>query len=166
MTHSHTAPWWLLVPGLALGFAFVAFTGPAADAATGPDVIGTNLRSGPPTAPSAVFTGAASQSLSGSLPGSDGASGEAETFTVPDPGMLPPGVAIDPAGLVHGIPAADGVYGVSVSACDTQGCTPGVVTFMIAPDPAPCGNQPLVSGLGSLGSAAVAVALQNIRLLT
>lgn len=165
MTRSRTALRWLLVPGLALGVALLASAGPVANAAPRPSFIYTNL-AGPPPAPSTVFTGAVSQPLSGSLPGSGGSAGPAETFTVSNPNMLPPGVAIDAGGVVNGIPTADGIYGASVTACGTQGCTPGVVTFTIAPDQAPCDNQSVVFGLGSLGSAALAVALQNIRLLT
>ena len=172
MTRSRTASTpWLLIPGLAIAAA-AGVAGPAAPASaavtSGPSFIDTDL-AGPPAAPSMVFTGAVSQPLSGTLPGSaagPGASGIPVTFSVSNANMLPPGVAVDPSGVVTGIPTADGVYGVGVSACDTEGCTPGVVTFTIAPDQAPCDNQKAAGLGGTLGSATLALALGTIRVLT
>jgi hypothetical protein len=167
MTRSHTAiaPW-LLIPGLA--FAVIAGAAPA-EASTGPartaqagtaqagGMIDTNL-SGPPADPSMVFTGTVNQPLAGSLPGSSAAIGV--SFTVTNANALPPGLRIGSTGTVTGIPAADGVYTAGVTACDTLGCTPGSVTFTIAPDQAPCDNQP---GLPSTGSATVALSRPAIR---
>ena len=93
-----------------------------------------------PAGPSELFTGVADQPLSGGLPGSSAANPPA--FTVTNPALLPPGVAVSGTGLVHGIPTADGTYVAGVSACGPSGCTPGTLTFTIAPDQAPCDNQP------------------------
>jgi hypothetical protein len=125
-------------------------------------VIDTNL-AGPPADPSMVFTGTANQPLGGRLPGNSAAL--PVSFTVTNAGLLPPGVTIDRADLVTGIPTADGVYGVTVTACDPLGCTPGDVTFTIAPDQAPCDNQPS-KGAGNPGSATVALAVANIQVGT
>jgi hypothetical protein len=171
MTRSHTAiaPW-LLIPGLA--FAVIAGAAPAeastapgrtavlSTATSGGGMIDTNL-SGPPADPSMVFTGTVNQPLAGSLPGSSAAIGV--SFTVTNATMLPPGLRIGSSGTVTGIPTADGIYTAGVTACDTLGCTPGSVTFTIAPDQAPCDNQP---GLPSTGSAAVALSLGAIRVTT
>jgi hypothetical protein len=160
---------WLMASGLAFGaFAGTAppagaatSTGPAATAAIG-TTIDTNL-AGPPAGPSMVFTGTANQPLGGTLPGSSAAI--PVSFTVTNAGLLPPGVAINAAGTVTGIPTADGVYAATVTACDALGCTPGTVTFAIAPDQAPCDNQP-PAGPVSLGSAAIALAVANLRVGT
>jgi hypothetical protein len=123
-----------IAPGLmASGLALAAIAGPAvpsAMAGTGPSVIGTDL-AGPPADPSMVFTGPASQPLAGSLPGSSAPI--PVSYTVTNARMLPPGIAIGTAGAVTGIPAADGIYGVSVTACNMFGCTPGTVTFAVGP---------------------------------
>jgi hypothetical protein len=104
-----------------------------------------------PLIPNLLVNGTVNQPVSGTMPGStDGTT----TFTVTSPNLMPPGIAVTPGGAVTGIPTADGVYGVTVTACSTAGCTPGTVTFTIAPDAAPCDNQPgMASSPGSIGTA-------------
>ena len=62
-------------------------------------------------------------------------------FTVTDAATLPPGITIGASGAITGIPAADGIYTASVTACNPAGCTPGYITFTIAPDQGPCNHQ-------------------------
>jgi hypothetical protein len=121
----------LAVTALAvMGLAVMGLAGPAAGSASAAVV------------PNLLLNGTVNQPVSGKLPGSG-------TFTVTSPNLVPPGIVITPAGAITGIPTADGIYGVAVSECGTSGCTPGTVTFTIAPDAAPCDNQP------SIGSATV-----------
>ena len=177
---------WLIVLGVALAVIVGPAVSPAAaaispaatiPAPTSPAAVGlaalpastidTNL-AGPPADPSMVFTGTAHQPLAGSLPGSSAPI--PASFAVTDPNMLPPGVFINPAGTVTGIPTADGIYAVGITACDTLACTPGSVTFAIAPDQAPSDQQSdkqpgsSKSAWPGIGSATVALALQTIRL--
>jgi hypothetical protein len=119
--------------------------------------------SGAPLVPNLLVNGTVNQPVSGTMPGS--ASGSA-TFTVTSPALMPPGIVVTPGGAVTGIPTADGVYGVSVTACSTSGCTPGTVTFTIAPDAAPCDNQPgMTPSAGSIGTATVTGSLKPAALL-
>jgi hypothetical protein len=121
------APWFL-----GAGISLAALAGPAsgqAAAATGP------------ADPSAVFGGTVNQPITGSLPGATAA-----TFSITDPTLLPPGMSITATGTVTGIPAADGIYSVPVSACVATLCAAGTVSFTIAPDTAPCDNAPPLSG--------------------
>jgi hypothetical protein len=62
-------------------------------------------------------------------------------------------------------PATASPVAVHGAACDPLGCTPGDVTFTIAPDQAPCDNQPS-KGAGNPGSATVALAVANIQVGT
>ena len=136
---------WLAVPLLAA----MTLAGPAALAAA--PVPGAG--SGSPLVPNLLVNGTVNQPVSGTMPGSaDGTT----TFTVTSPALMPPGIVLTPSGAVTGIPTADGVYGVTVSACSTSGCTPGTATFTIAPDAAPCDNQPgMTPSPGSIGTATV-----------
>jgi hypothetical protein len=144
---------WLAVPALAA----IALAGPAAGsaAAAAPASVAAASAAAPaaPPVPNLLLNGTVNQPLAGELPGSGSSTA---TFTVTSPNLMPPGVVVTPSGTITGIPTADGVYGVAVSACGTSGCTPGTVTFMIAPDAAPCDNQPgLTPADGSLGTATV-----------
>ncbi len=98
---------------------------------------------GPPRNPSLMLNGTALQPLSSLLPG--GASRDVAVspvrFTVANAATLPPGITISASGAITGVPAADGTYTASVTACTSQGCTPGYVTFTIAPDQAPCRHR-------------------------
>jgi hypothetical protein len=122
----------------------IALAGPGA---------GTAAAASVPVVPNLLLNGTVNQPLSGTLPGSDSAG---TTFTVTSPSLMPPGIDVTPAGGVTGIPTADGIYGVTVTACGPDGCTPGTITFTIAPDTAPCDNQPnITQPPGSLGTATV-----------
>jgi hypothetical protein len=145
---------WLAVPLLAAGALAGPATGSAAAATSGSGAVsGSGATTDAPVTPNLLLSGTVNQPLSGALPGS--AAGLV-TFTVTSPNLMPPGVAVTPTGTVTGIPTADGIYGVSVTACSTAGCTPGTITFTIAPDAAPCDNQPnMTPSPGSLGTATV-----------
>jgi hypothetical protein len=137
--------WWLAVPPLAV----IALAGPAAGSAAA----AAPSHHGAPLVPNLLLNGTVNQPVSGTLPGS--AAG-GTTYTVTSPALMPPGIVVTPGGAVTGIPTADGVYGVSVTACGASGCTPGTVTFTIAPDAAPCDNQPnMTPSPGSIGTATV-----------
>jgi len=145
--------WWLAVPPLAA----MALAGPAAGSAAAAALLPAD---GAPLVPNLLLNGTVNQPVSSELPGS--AAG-ATTFTVTSPSLMPPGIVVTPGGTITGIPTADGVYGVSVTACSTSGCTPGTVTFMLAPDAAPCDNQPnMTPSPGSIGTATVTGSLQNV----
>jgi large repetitive protein len=141
------------VPALAAAM----LAGPAAGsaAAAAPIAPGfTTAAAGAPAVPNLLLNGTVNQPVSGKLPGSGNGT---TTFTVTTPNLMPPGITVTPGGLITGIPTADGIYGVTVSACGTSGCTPGTATFTIAPDAAPCDNQPnMTPSPGSLGIATVA----------
>jgi large repetitive protein len=132
-----------IAPGLTVPLlALAAIAGPAvspAAASTGAAATAASLDT-PPLAPNAMFAGTASEPLSGVLPGSSAAI--PEVFTVLNSGTLPPGVIVTTTGAVTGIPTADGIYTATVTACDSDGCTHGLVTFNIAPNLAPCDHLP------------------------
>jgi hypothetical protein len=139
---------WLAVPPLVA----MALAGPAVGSAAA----AAPADRGMPVVPNLVLNGTVNQPVANQLPGS--ANGMT-TFTVTSPSLMPPGVVVTPTGAITGIPTADGIYGVAVSACSSSGCTPGTVTFTIAPDAAPCDNQPNMTPsagpFGSIGTAAV-----------
>ncbi|GAA2400397.1 hypothetical protein [Nonomuraea africana] len=54
------------------------------------------------------------------------------TYTVTDPGKLPPGVAIGPDGHVGGLPMNPGVYDVPVRICVAGDCSGVVVRIIVA----------------------------------
>jgi hypothetical protein len=137
MAHRIGIASWLMASGLALA-AIAGLAVSPAMAGTGPSVIDTDL-AGPPADPSMVFTGSAGQPLAGSLPGSSAPI--PVSYTVTNARMLPPGIAIGSAGAVTGTPATDGIYRVSVTACNMFGCAPGTVTFAVGP----AGNHPFRS---------------------
>jgi hypothetical protein len=142
----------LAVPALAA----LILAGPAAGsaAAAAPIAPGfTTAAAHAPAVPNLLVNGTVNQPVSGQLPGSGNGT---TTFTVATPNLMPPGVTVTPGGTITGIPTADGVYGVTINACSTSGCTAGTATFTIAPDAAPCDNQPNMTPLpGSLGAATV-----------
>jgi large repetitive protein len=108
---------------------------------------------GAPAVPNLLVNGTVNQPVSSRLPGSGNGT---TTFTVTTPNLMPPGIVVTPAGAVTGIPTADGIYGVTVTACSAAGCTSGTATFTITPDAAPCDNQPnMTPSPGSLGTATV-----------
>jgi hypothetical protein len=117
---------------LVAGISLAALAGPASGIAVA--VTG-------PADPSSAFSGTVNQPVTGSLPGASAA-----TFSVTDATLLPPGMKITAAGTVTGIPTADGIYSVPVSACVATLCAAGTVSFTIAPDTAPCDNAPPLTG--------------------
>ena len=140
--------WWLAVPPLAA----MTLAGPAAGWAAAATPLPAAV-AGAPLVPNLLLNGTVNQPVSRTLPGS--AAGQT-TYTVTSPSLMPPGIVVTPGGGITGIPTADGVYGVSVTACSTSGCTPGTVTFTIAPDAAPCDNQPnMTPSPDSIGTATV-----------
>jgi hypothetical protein len=141
------APWLAVLP-----LAAITLAGPAAgSAAAAVRVLGAGADG--PAVPNLLVNGTVNQPVSSTMPGSTGGT---TTFTVTSPALMPPGIVVTPGGTVTGIPTADGIYGVAVTACSTSGCTPGTVTFTIAPDAAPCDNQPgMTASAGSIGTATV-----------
>jgi hypothetical protein len=95
-----------------------------------------------PADPTMTLPASANAPVSATLPGSAAAS--PSTFTVTDPGKLPPGVSIDASGNLMGIPSAAGTYTVPVKACNAAGCATGTgtVSLTIGPNQSPCDSKP------------------------
>lgn len=65
------------------------------------------------------FTGQVGQPISGSVAPSGGL--PPDTVTVTDTSTLPPGVSVDSAGNVSGVPTAAGTFSVAATLADSQG---------------------------------------------
>jgi large repetitive protein len=93
----------------------MALAGPAAGSAA---AAAPAADRGMPVVPNLLLNGTVNQPVANELPGSGNGM---TTFTVTSPSLMPPGVVVTPAGAITGIPTADGIYGVAVSARSSSG---------------------------------------------